>query len=184
MTPNGPRVREAILHVIREADSRQLRVSQFDILKALFLADRAHLNQYGRPITFDEYVAMTDGPVPSLAYDLLKEALEAGREAGVEAPLWKWERDGDKKRRFYGATRDSSKEILSETDIEELTKALVTVKRWGYKKTWDYVHEDVAYKDAWSKRENKDQNPMDYALLFDSPNEEAADTLKFASAHL
>ena len=74
MIPNGPKVWEAILHVIREADRRNIRVTQFEILKTLFLADRAHLNRYGRPITFDEYVAMQDGPVPSLAYDVLKEA--------------------------------------------------------------------------------------------------------------
>jgi uncharacterized phage-associated protein len=170
--------------VIREADSRRLRLSQFDILKTLFLADKVHLNAYGRPITFDEYVAMTDGPVPSLAYDLLKDALSARREAEMDVPLWRWESDGEKRRRFFDAVRDASDAILSETDREELTRALTLVKKWGYQKTWVHVHNDEAYKDAWSKRGQSDQHPMNYSLLFDNPDEERAEDLKFVSAHL
>ena len=185
ITPNGPKVREAILHVIREADSRDLRVSQFDILKTLFLSDRAHLNKYGRPITFDEYVAMPDGPVPSLAYDILKGAIEAWREAGISQPLWQASPDGGKKMRFSNALRDGSDEVLSETDIQEITAALLTVKGWGYKRTWDHVHGDVAYNDAWSKRpDGTFQYPMNLALMMDEPDDDYADQLKFASAHL
>ena len=184
MTPNGARVREAILNVIREADSRDFRISQFDILKTLFLADKKHLNTYGRPITFDEYVAMTDGPVPSLAYDLLKGALEACREAGIDRPLWHAEQDAGKKKRFFNASRDASDDILSETDIEELNSALVMVKSWGYKKTWDHVHADPAYIDAWTKRGDSQQHHMEYAMLLDDRDSEYADGIKFVSAHL
>ena len=49
-----------------------MQITQYDIVKSLFLADKAHLNRYGRPITFDNYFAMKDGPVPNLAYNLLK----------------------------------------------------------------------------------------------------------------
>ena len=184
ITPNGPRVREAILHVIREADSRDLRISQFDILKTLFLADREHLNKYGRPVTFDEYVAMPDGPVPSLAYDILKEAIEAYREAGIDQPLWQSASDGGKKRRFYEAIRDPSDEVLSESDIEVLTNALIRVKSWGYKRTWDHVHRDPAYISAWEKRGGSQQHPMEYAAMMDNPDEEYAEHIKFASAFL
>jgi hypothetical protein len=41
-----------------------------------------------RPERADEYVAMTDGPVQSLAYDVLKEALAAWKEAEITEPLW------------------------------------------------------------------------------------------------
>lgn len=184
MTPNGPRVREAILHIIRQADSRDFRVSQFDILKTLFFADRAHLNKYGRPVTFDEYVAMPDGPVPSLAYDVLKDAIEARREAGIDLPLWQSASDGGKKKRFYEAAREASDDILSESDLEELANSLVKVKSWGYKRTWDHVHSDPAYISAWAKRGNSQQHHMEYAEMMDYPDEEYADHIKFASAFL
>jgi uncharacterized phage-associated protein len=123
MVPNGPKVREAILHVIREADRRNIRITQFGILKTLFLADRAHLNKYGRPITFDEYVAMSDGPVPSLAYDVLKEALAAWKEAKITEPLWTVQRTKGLKNYYRSAVREASDEILSESDLEELSAA-------------------------------------------------------------
>jgi len=183
MTPNGPKIREALLHVIREADRRDIRVTQFEILKTLFIADRAHLNRYGRPITFDEYVAMPDGPVPSLAYDVLKEALGAFAEAGIAEPLWQVEPAGEKKNHYFGATRDASDEVLSESDIEELSEALALVKKWGYAGTWNRTHQDPAYKDAWAKRGDAKQYPMDYKLFFDKPDERQAEELKFIAAH-
>ena len=62
----------AICHVIGLAEKSEYQLTQYDIVKTLFLADRQHLNEFGRPITFDNYVAMTHGPVPSCSYDLLK----------------------------------------------------------------------------------------------------------------
>jgi hypothetical protein len=41
-------------------------LTQCQIVKSIFLADEQHLNTYGRPVTFDNYVAMPRGPVPSL----------------------------------------------------------------------------------------------------------------------
>lgn len=184
MTPNGPKVREALVHVIREADRADVRLTQFEVLKTLFLADRAHLNRYGRPITFDQYVAMQDGPVPSLAYDVLKEALGPLQEAGITEPLWRSEPAGGKKIHYFGATREASEDILSESDIEELTTAFELVRKWGYKATWEHVHKDRAYNEAWPKRGNAWQFPMEMSLLLDEPNKEVGDLIKFVSAHL
>ena len=72
MKPNVGRILAALYHVIKEARDRKRDVSQYDLVKSLFLADRSHLNEWGRPITYDNYTAMKHGPVPSLAYDLLK----------------------------------------------------------------------------------------------------------------
>lgn len=43
-------------------------------LKALFYADKKHLEQYGRSVSGDTYIAMSHGPVPSGAYDMVKMA--------------------------------------------------------------------------------------------------------------
>ena len=182
MTPNGPKVREAIVHIIREADAAGQRITQFDILKTLFLADRAHFNRFGRPVTFDDYVAMPDGPVPSLAYDILKEAISALSEAEIEIPLWEVTPTEGKKRFFHSATRSASDDILSPSDFEELSKAAKQVRDWGYGRTWDYVHKDPAYIEAWSRRVGAN-SPMDYALLLDKPDREIADEIKFIAAH-
>lgn len=184
MTPNGPKIREAILHVIRTSDLKQTRVTQFEIAKSLFLADRAHLNRYGRPITFDKYVAMNNGPVPSFAYNVLKQEHGAYRDAGITKPLWQHEPIGGGKCEYYGASRDASDEILSPTDFEELANGLQTVQKLGITGTWKLVHQDPAYLEAWPKGAGGNSSyPMKYALLFDKPNEELAEELKFISAH-
>ena len=90
----------------------------------------------------------------------------------------------EKKKRFFEAIRDASDDVLSETDKEELTIALVKVKSWGYKKTWDYVHSDPAYINAWAKRGDTQRHYMEYSDLLDEPDEEYANELKFLSAHL
>ena len=45
---------------------------QYWVLKAIYLADKEHLQKYGRQMFGDRYIAMKLGPVPSLAYDIVK----------------------------------------------------------------------------------------------------------------
>ena len=73
MEPNVNKILDTICFVIAEARERSKSVDQYDIVKTIFLADKKHLNKYGRPITFDNYHAMKFGPVPSLTYNFLKE---------------------------------------------------------------------------------------------------------------
>ena len=42
------------------------------LLKMIYLADKQMLLQYGEPITFDKWVSMENGPLPSHVYDLIK----------------------------------------------------------------------------------------------------------------
>jgi uncharacterized phage-associated protein len=57
------------------------RMDYIRLLKLLYLADRESLRRFGKPITYDRYVAMKFGPVLSEVYDLIK-----GQH--VDAPLW------------------------------------------------------------------------------------------------
>ena len=73
LKPNLSRIIAALHHLMLIADQRRQRLSQYQLVKALFLADRSHLNQFGRPVTYDNYVAMEHGPVPSMSYRILRE---------------------------------------------------------------------------------------------------------------
>ena len=58
----------AVLHIVEKLKRKDLH----KIFKILYFSDREHLNLYGRTITGDTYIAMTDGPVPSNLYDIFK----------------------------------------------------------------------------------------------------------------
>jgi uncharacterized phage-associated protein len=59
---------EAIVYTVDKAH-RDL----YATLKLIYLADRCHLERYGRFMFGDWYVAMDSGPVPSGAYDIIRD---------------------------------------------------------------------------------------------------------------
>ena len=58
----------AVLYIAEKLKRKDLH----KIFKILYFSDREHLSVYGRTITGDVYIAMTDGPVPSNLYDIFK----------------------------------------------------------------------------------------------------------------
>lgn len=167
LTPSPEKIREAIIFVIRKADREGFVATQYDILKTLFFADRSHLNEYGRPITFDQYHALKDGPVPSFSYDILKGDRQALALAGLEGPLWSERPLRNTIRAFFNAARDASEDVLSESDEEELSKALDLVRQLGFAGVWAKTHEDPAWEEAWESRGTMNRAPMDYVRLLE-----------------
>lgn len=67
-TPKPDKLADSILYLALKG----IELDQYKAVKLLYLADREHLRRFGRPITFDKYVAMKFGPVGSAAYDWLR----------------------------------------------------------------------------------------------------------------
>jgi|HubBroStandDraft_3_1064219.scaffolds.fasta_scaffold257642_2 uncharacterized phage-associated protein len=185
MTPNVPRILSAISFVIDEARKRNECVTQYDIVKTLFLADRASLNKFGRPITFDNYVAMKDGPVPSTAYDLLKFDDKTLKRLKVSPP-WTSKPAPDQGRKALAFEIPETAvrvDALSPSDTDELSKALTVVKSLGFSQVRKLTHDDPAYVEAWDPEGMNSCYSMSYSLLFEVPNEELAQDLSFLSKH-
>ena len=184
-TRSALKVREAILHVLNLADAAACEVTQLDIIKTLFLADKAHLNDYGRPVTFDKYVAMQNGPVASLAYDILKGRKEDLSKAGIVDPLWSViSSDKSGAKVYYAPVRPASQDILSQSDLEALTEAFDQFCKLGRSAILDLVHRDPAWLDAWAGRGEAKQAPIRLSLMFNPPDEERAQQVKYIAAHL
>lgn len=185
LTPNVNRILAAIAFVIGEAAKRGHNLSQYDLVKTLFLADRAHLNEWGRPITFDNYAAMKHGPVPSLAYDLLKANSKALKDYQIAALPWVSKDQGMGKKHFFPVEPSfPCGEYLSESDIEALSDSLGTVLRLGFGQIRMLTHLDPAYVAAWRDDDDKAAYAMNLALLFDTPNAEQAEHLAEYSAYV
>ena len=187
LTPNIPRILAAIHRVISLGQRRGRPVSQYDIVKSLFLADRLHLNEWGRPITYDNYVAMKYGPVPSLAYDLLKGNEFAMRQHGIDNLPWKSSivpgRGGMRHYTINEAELDEER-YLSESDLDALNYGLDTVTRLGFGQIKRLTHQDPAYLDAWRGDDEGGAYDMKFALLFEEPNFDRAEVIAEQSAHV
>ena len=59
---------EALLYIAERAPDLTLHKA----FKLMYFADRRHLEEYGRLIFGDQYVAMKNGPVPSATYNMTR----------------------------------------------------------------------------------------------------------------
>lgn len=182
LKPDVDRILAAIAYVISRAENRGRRPSQYEIAKTLFIADRAHLNKYGRPITFDNYFAMNHGPVPSFAYNLLKQDRGALKAIGERQIPWQ-QRSVGKHFEYFAANAILAEDALSESDIEELDGALSVILTLSFGQIRRVTHEDPAYQEAWSDEDDARAFPMSLGMLFDAPNYDAANTVAFISKH-
>ena len=186
LRPNVGKTTAAIAYLIAKAGKEKRQLTQYDILKMLFLADRAHFNIYGRPITFDNYFAMKEGPVPSLAYDLLKENQGTMKRMHLRKLPWRRTKDPETGtgRYFYFDADYSVLEVsLSESDRESLANSFVAVSSLTFSQIKRLLHADPAYLEAWQPDGPKKAFKMSYGMLLDSPDHEQAQAVEFMSKH-
>ncbi|MEE9453651.1 MAG: Panacea domain-containing protein [Paracoccaceae bacterium] len=180
---NVDRIINSIAYVIKFANSRDIEPTQYDIVKTLFLADRAHLNKWGRPITYDNYCAMKHGPVPSVSYNILKDDQHTIRKFNIQEIPWKMRRD-QKVNRYFCPNELEFEDVLSPSDMRALENAFSIVSSLGFSQIRKLTHEDVAYVDAWEDESNRQSFDMSLALLFDTANYDEAERIAEQSEYV
>ncbi len=186
LRPNLKRILESILFLIAEAERGGGYLTQYEIVKSLFLADKKHLEGYGRPITFDNYTAMKNGPVASEAYNMLKVNYNADAYFDEAWPIWTSEpspSDGDYALKYHRLKRQPNIRALSESDRLALLDSFKTVKALKFAGVRDLTHNDPAYVAAWKENGGKKAYEMDYVLLLPSQDEDAYLDLVHASKY-
>ena len=178
LTPAVDRIIASLAHVMTDARARGRDVSQYDLVKTLFLADRAHLNAWGRPITYDNYCAMKHGPVPSLAYDLLKGNEKSLKDHKIQSLPWSATEAGNGVRHYSPVEgAQDHQDALSESDVEALNDALTTVLQLGFSQIRRLTHEDPAYVEAWRDDGDRAAYNMKLGLMFEEPDFDRAATI-------
>ncbi len=123
---------QAAAYLIKRAGGR---LNCMKLIKLLYLAERASLLKYGRPITFDRYYSLPHGPVLSLTYDKIN--LEANPANPSYWHSFISEREGHEVRLLV---EDVPKDQLSQADEEILEK---TFQEFAHMTQWqlsDYTH--------------------------------------------
>ncbi|MCP4681504.1 MAG: SocA family protein [Desulfobacterales bacterium] len=136
-------------------------------IKLIYFADRYHLRKYGRPITNDEYFAMTYGPVNSG----VKDICEMGGFLGPK--------EIDYSSKFFDAPdpyhiksiQDVDDTVLSESELEAFSFAWDVFGRLDQFALAEITHEYPEWKKHKNKLELRSRIRMDYKDFFDDPAE-------------
>lgn len=159
---------DKIIETILYLSHKGIRLDQYKIVKLIYLADKEHLNRYGRPITFDRIVAMENGPVASKAYDILK-----GRPvAGVDpATLPFTLRKIDPLIFVEDPMREVNKHIFSKSDLRVLDEVCEQYGDADFLTLYNLTHTHFAYRKAWEARGRKRSTDMFFEDLIEERKE-------------
>lgn len=108
---------EVILYVASNAHIPDV----YHVLKILYFADKNHLEENGRFIFGDSYVAMAHGPVPSGAYDIIKYVRNSSSLISLEHAKASFEVSPD---HTIQPLRPPDLDLLSKTEIKCLDDSM------------------------------------------------------------
>ncbi|MCP5431658.1 MAG: SocA family protein [Alphaproteobacteria bacterium] len=164
--PSGPRLNfkpkvDKILELLVYLAHKRPNADQYQAVKLFYLADREHLNRFGRPITFDLYYALDYGPVASTALDLIKGRRPALRKAKIEQLPIKIE-----KRAHIlilaEPKRSVNYDLFSKSDIEVFDKTIDRYGNCNFDALYKLTHSHFAYDAAWKSRTKGESRALMY----------------------
>lgn len=118
--------------------------TMYPVMKMLYLADKLHLETYGRFIAGDSYAAMEQGPVPSCTYNMMKAVRgEKVRTPGVEVACDYFSYGSD---HSISLKRPVDLDELSDSDIRCLENIASLYRVHGSRAVREMSHDD-----AWTK---------------------------------
>ena len=129
------------LEVILWLSSECPGIDIYHIVKCAFYADKYHLNKFGRPITGDNYIADTYGPLGKTIYNLIRgepfEILALGGNGQLPFSVGEqWQ---------ITPSRGANQRRLSESDREALRHALKEYAGRSFDELYVESHDDPAY---------------------------------------
>jgi len=179
--PDYGKALEAILWL----SSARPGIDIYRLLKILFLADKEHLNRYGRPIVNQRYVAMVYGPVAETSYDILRRKPRALAALGVDTLPIRLKVDGRGKPIFVFPERQPNMRRFSKSDLKLLSECLDRYGEMHFGALKALTHEHRAYKNAWAKRGTKGSIAMNFEDFLNTENqdEETVAALEYISRY-
>lgn len=152
---NKEKATHSILYVANKLERRDLH----KIFKILYFAERKLMQDWGRPIIGDTYIAMDAGPVPSRVYDILKI---------VRGDSYMSDTEGLKK---YFSVEDWMYVVpLQDADINKLSKTDIDALDWSVRTYGSLSYDEIKEKShdiAWRS------TAKDYAISWDAIAREA-----------
>lgn len=163
-----PKLKAILLYFCNNTDPKFL--GKVKMMKLIYFLDFMHLKKYGSPVTYDTYVNLEHGPIPSAILNLVNSAVYDIDNA-LLSDVISFEHpaniDMDRilpKREF----NDIDKKYFSEAELEILEKVTI---RFGNRNT-KFI-EDASHKESpWQKTTELQTIP--YELAADDPDSEVS----------
>lgn len=143
--------RDKIIELLLYLAHKRPNCDHYQAVKFVYLADKEHLNRFGRPITFDEYYAMPLGPVPSNTLALLKEQEAAMRAADIDRLPFNTETI-DRITIIREPRRPLNYELFSRSDLRVFDEIIGKYGNYSFNDLYELTHSHFAYRNAWEKR--------------------------------
>lgn len=169
-------LKAAVLHILNKAGGT---LDKYRIYKALYFANKEHLNRYGRLITSDTFFALPFGPVPTKLADVL-DSIKTGKklkdsEKHLFSPIIEsLEHCGFDAENYFTAKQLPDMDELSETDIECLNIGLNKcigrdfgeIKEESHDKAWEKAFAKPCHKsiDILDMVDDSNQSMKEYVL--------------------
>lgn len=169
-------LKAAVLHILNKAGGT---LDKYRIYKALYFANKEHLNRYGRLITSDTFFALPFGPVPTKLADVL-DSIKTGKklkdsEKHLFSPIIQsLEHCGFDAENYFTAKELPDMDELSETDIECLNIGLNKcigrdfgeIKEESHDKAWEKAFAKPCHKsiDILDMVDDSNQSMKEYVL--------------------
>lgn len=150
MEYNIKKVANAIIYFI---DSQVQNISKTKVMKLLFFADKIHLERYGKPIFYDDYIALQYGPIPSLTLNIINSINEPEKEdfkslikEFLEYVRLNEQYDEDMITTTFEKKKEFNQKLFSQSEIEILNEISQKYKNYTAKKLSKLTHTLPEYK--------------------------------------
>jgi uncharacterized phage-associated protein len=129
---------------------------KYQAVKFFYLADREHLARYGRPITFERYVALSYGPVASNTLNFLNKDKTTFRQAKIKSLPFETEigqmKSGKETTYIRKPLREVDTTLFSKSDLKVFDEILAKYRDATFDELYNLTHEHLAYVLAWRQR--------------------------------
>lgn len=159
-----PKLKASILYFCENTDSKFL--GKVKLMKLFYFTDFQHVKRYGTPITFDRYVKLEHGPIPSTIKSLVDDAGE-DMEHSLLADTIDIRKPDDIT--MYNvlprrSLTENDLKMFSDTELEILADVC---GRFGDKNT-DYIEKASHQEAPW--RESQMLQDIPYSLAANDPD--------------
>lgn len=155
---------EAILYITSRAGT-----DKYGTLKAIYVADKLHLERYGRYITGDSYRALEQGATPMGSYDIIQHAAGLKPRSEAEGVTEALSVGTENNPHALRALREPDLDHFSDSDLECLDEVIALAARLPcntkYRAYWDAAH-DHAWASARARADNSMMGVEEVASQF------------------